>query len=724
MWIMRVLVLVAASLVAVSSHDNDDVLIDIESENPEDYEFPFIGQDQQFGEPLNPAASATCLPTYWDASHWTYVMINGAKCHLHTPMRKVVRHCKGGCRSWDYNMYDQGNTLGSPYNRFSSKCYCCKYKYQSIAVSACCKRVDGSGAVSDVELQTSVHVPTSCSCQTCDETHYTKAPPTTTLPTTTTAEVDECLDSTLNDCHANAECTNTIGSYTCKCHKGYQGDGKSCTYVGPPNIVLFLADDLGYGDTGYNGHPTQKSPNIDELAANGKVLTQMYSASATCSPSRAAILTGRYQVRSGVWGSVFFPDSSGGLSLSEKTLPTLLKEKGYSSGLIGKWHLGVGDNYQHLPTKYGFNMYYGIPYSNDQCPCTKCFPSNGVNNGSCYDNCRPKYVSCPLFDGETILEQPTDLVSLTEKYTNRALKFISDMAESDTPFFLFMAYAQPHHPQMASAKFHGKSPRGEFGDSVLEMDNSIGIIMEALKKKKIIDNTMVWLTSDNGPALQWGDRGGNAGLFKCGKSTTFEGGMHVPGIAYWKGRITPGSSSNDLITGLDILPTSLSLAKINTDLTLDGYDMTPLLLDNQPSPRTHFYYISFMTKNTTVGPFAIRYKQYKAHFYTQSIEYFHGEKSGVKNPDCNQNAPIAHDPPLLYDLNRDPSERFDKAADPKYSDILDKMKALRHDFSSIVWGENEVFKPNSDKAQPCCATQNQGRNITCVPFPQCCDCPA
>ena len=205
-------------------------------------------------------------------------------------------------------------------------------------------------------------------------------------------------------------------------------------------------------------------------------------------------MTGRYSVRSGVYPGVFKPDDLGGLPQTEKTLATLLGEAGYTSALVGKWHLGVGKNQEHLPTNHGFDEYYGIPYSHDMCPCLTCF----YPNVSCFDNCRTGLVGCPLFDGDTIVEQPTDLLTLSDRFTNKAVEFITNKAAENTPFFLEVAYHQTHHPQFASKDFYKKSLRGTFGDALMEMDHSIGQIMKALQETGQESNTIVWFTSDNG----------------------------------------------------------------------------------------------------------------------------------------------------------------------------------------------------------------------------------
>lgn len=213
-----------------------------------------------------------------------------------------------------------------------------------------------------------------------------------------------------------------------------------------PNIILILADDIGYGDLSFYGHPTSKSPHLDQLAASSLVLRQFYAASPVCSPSRAALLTGKQPVSTGIWPGVLWPESIGGLDPeSQTTLASRLLKIGYKTAHIGKWHLGTNKNF--LPTNHGFEHYLGIPYSHDMCPCMTCFPGT---NGSCFDTCRLDQVGCPLFKNEKIIEQPTNLLTLTEKYTQKARKFIQESNHDQQPFFLYMAYHQTHHPQFSS----------------------------------------------------------------------------------------------------------------------------------------------------------------------------------------------------------------------------------------------------------------------------------
>ncbi|CAL4162534.1 unnamed protein product, partial [Meganyctiphanes norvegica] len=333
----------------------------------------------------------------------------------------------------------------------------------------------------------------------------------------------------INVKHSDGDRSNDIANIT-------QSEGVASSKSTKPNIVLLLADDLGYGDLSWSGHPTSRTPHLDRLAATSRYLTHFYVSSPICSPSRASLLTGRYQIRSGVYPGVFSPNNVLGLPTNETTIATLLKAQGYSTLAVGKWHLGVGANREYLPTQHGFQEYLGIPYSHDMCPCRTCFP----NDGPCYDLCWKWDVSCPLFSNSTIVEQPVDLTSLTERYVDHALNFIETKHQQKQPFFVYLPFNHVHHPQFASSVHQGVSSRGRFGDSLLELDWAVGRIMATLKNTGAHRNTLVWFTSDNGPSMTRHERGGCAGPLRCGKGTTWEGGIRVPSIVHWPAKIKPG----------------------------------------------------------------------------------------------------------------------------------------------------------------------------------------
>ena len=310
---------------------------------------------------------------------------------------------------------------------------------------------------------------------------------------------------------------NAILAFTCVCSAVDRP-------TRPPNIVIFFGDDLGYGDLDNYGHPTSSTPNLARLAAGGKVLTQFYSAAAVCSPSRAALLTGRYQMRSGIYPGVFNVTDSGGLPHNETTIAEMLKPLGYHTAMVGKWHLGLGKDAEYLPPHHGFDEFLGLPASPCQCPCTVCF----YPNTTCHKApCKTHYTPCALFNGTRIVEQPVDLLTLDEKYASQAKHVIKTNAEKKKPFFLYYASQHTHHPQYAGKETVGTTERGQYGDSLAAMDWELGQVYDELQANGILDETFILFTADNGPMLSFQQWGGNAGLLRCGKGTTYEGAVCV-----------------------------------------------------------------------------------------------------------------------------------------------------------------------------------------------------
>lgn len=400
-----------------------------------------------------------------------------------------------------------------------------------------------------------------------------------------------------------------------------------------PNIIIIFADDQGYGDLGCYGHPTIRTPHIDRMAAEGLRFTDFYATSPVCTPSRAALLTGRYPIRSGM-NQVLFPHSEGGLPRSEVTLAEALKERGYTTAMIGKWHLGIHEGSR--PHERGFDSTYELPYSNDMdrradLPAAARYrpdpPADGWN--------------VPLLRNGEIIERPADQTTLTKRYTQESLEFIR--SNKDKPFFLYLAHTMPHTPLFTSEAFEGRSLRGLYGDVIEEMDWSTGQILDLLRHEGLAENTFVFYTSDNGPWLTEIEQGGSAGLLRGGKGTTWEGGMRVPAIAWMPGRIRPGVTSEPAST-LDLFPTAMALAEapLPQGVVLDGIDIGPLLFARRSLPdRSFFYY-----RGQEV--FACRLGPWKAHFITQGGWGIPGDRQ-------RQN------PPLLFHLHRDPSERFNRA---------------------------------------------------------------
>lgn len=430
-----------------------------------------------------------------------------------------------------------------------------------------------------------------------------------------------------------------------------------------PNFVVILADDLGYGDLGCYGSPTIRTPNLDRMAVEGLRFTDFYVAAEVCTPSRAALLTGRYPIRSGMYGSrrVLFPDSKGGIPPSEITIARALKQAGYATAHIGKWHLGIHQGSR--PLDQGFDFSYGLPYSNDM-DARPGLPSGA--SGS--PNPPPDGWNVPLIRNNQVIERPADQTSLTSRYTEEAQRFIDE--NKNRPFFLYMAHTFPHVPLFASPLFKGKSRAGIYGDVVEELDWSVGQIIRSLEKHAIAANTFVFFTSDNGPWLNMGDQGGSAGPLRDGKGTTWEGGMRVPGIAWWPGRIKPGVTS-ELVHAMDLFPTILAMARVPVPsrVELDGADIRPLIFDGKSMPKRAFMYYR------GADLFACRLGDWKAHFKTQS--------------GYGQDKPEVHEPPLLFHLGRDPSEKRNVAAANQtvVAEIIDVVKKHRE---SIVPGKPQL----------------------------------
>jgi arylsulfatase A len=418
--------------------------------------------------------------------------------------------------------------------------------------------------------------------------------------------------------------------------------------VDKPNIVVIFCDDLGYGDLGCFGHPTIKTPNLDRMANEGIKLTQFYSASPVCTPSRAALMTGRLPIRSGMCSDkrrVLFPNSKGGLPASEVTVAEGLSAAGYKTACFGKWHLGHLP--QFLPTNNGFDTYFGIPYSNDM----DRLQSAPKGRASFLDP-KSEYWNVPLMKDLKIAERPADQTTITKRYTQATIDFIAK--NKDDRFFVYLPHSLPHVPLFRAAEFEGVSRRGLYGDVIQEIDWSVGQVLNTLRDLKLEKNTIVWFTSDNGPWLSFDDHGGSAGLLRSGKGTTWEGGMREPTIAWWPGTIPAGQVSGELGTTMDIYTTNLTLggAKIPTDRVVDGKDISKMLMGKGKSPRNAVYYY----RGTRL--MAMRLGQWKAHFISQ--------ESYTRN-----RVATVHEIPELYNLEVDPSEKYNVAA--KNPEIIESI---------------------------------------------------
>lgn len=355
-----------------------------------------------------------------------------------------------------------------------------------------------------------------------------------------------------------------------------------------PNFIYINIDDLGYADIEPFGSKVNRTPHLNRMAEEGRKLTCFYAAP-VCSPSRASLMTGSYPKRALSIPHVLFPGNAEGLDQGEVTVAELLKEQGYATGIIGKWHLG--DQPEFLPRKHGFDYYYGLPYSNDMGPAADGVKSNlGVPLPK-PRNVRRKQPPLPLLRNETVLQRvlPDDQQAIVERYTNEAVGFIWD--HRDEPFFLYLPHSAVHFPLYPGKRFHGQSKHGLFGDWVEEVDWSVGQVLDTVRQLGLAENTMVIFTSDNGGQ----NRHGAINLpLRGGKGTTFEGGMRVPTIAWWPTKIPAGTATDEILSTMDILPTLTNLAggKTPTDRKLDGHDIWSILSGskNAKSQYEAFYY--------------------------------------------------------------------------------------------------------------------------------------
>jgi arylsulfatase A-like enzyme len=424
--------------------------------------------------------------------------------------------------------------------------------------------------------------------------------------------------------------------------------------VKKPNVVLFFIDDLGYGDLSCTGAMGYLTPNLDRMAAEGSRFTNFLAAQAVCSASRASLLTGCYPNRIGISGALG-PLSPIGINPDEETLAELLKEQGYATGIFGKWHLG--DQKAFLPLQQGFDEYYGVPYSHDMWPLHP-------------DQARSKYPPLFLIEGNQPAKEVKtleDASALTPTFTERAVSFIR--RHKKEPFFLYIPHPLPHVPLAASTRFRGKSERGLFGDVLMELDWSVGQVMQELKQQGLDKNTLVLFISDNGPWLNYGDHAGSAGGFREGKGTTFEGGHRVPCLVRWPGVVPAGRVSNKLLTTMDVLPTVANLCGAQLPKkTIDGVDWIALLKgDDSVTPRDHFFY--YYRKNSLE---AVRQGSWKLVFAHpgRTYEGFLPGQGGAPGPNTEN-----HDfPEALYDLQRDPGERYDVRE--QHPDIVDRLQKL------------------------------------------------
>jgi arylsulfatase len=429
-------------------------------------------------------------------------------------------------------------------------------------------------------------------------------------------------------------------------------------------VVIIFADDMGYGDVGCFGAKDIATPNLDRMATEGMRFTRFYVAQPVCSASRAALLTGCYPSRVGIQGALG-PRSKVALSRAETTIADLLKTQGYATAIFGKWHLG--DHPEFLPTRHGFDEYFGLPYSNDMWPFHPDFVDLPLHSPKRANN----YPDLPLFQNDRVIKAkvtPADQAYLTTWYTEHAVKFIAQ--NRARPFFLYLAHNMPHVPLYVSGKFKGKSGRGLYGDVIMEIDWSVGQVLAALKKNGLDDRTLVIFTSDNGPWLSYGTHSGSSGGLREGKGTVWEGGLREPCIMRWPGKIPTGRECREPAMTIDLLPTIAGLAGASLPTNkIDGLDIWPMI-SGQPGARCpheafYFYYQNNQLQAVTSG----RWKLMLPHTYRTL-----GGKAGGQNgkPVPYQN--LALDNPELYDLEADPKENTDVAA--AHPDEVNRLLAL------------------------------------------------
>ncbi|HEX4591755.1 MAG TPA: sulfatase [Gemmataceae bacterium] len=409
-----------------------------------------------------------------------------------------------------------------------------------------------------------------------------------------------------------------------------------------PNIVIILADDVGYADIACFGNKLVRTPNLDRMAAEGIRLTDFYVAQAVCSASRTALLTGCYPNRVGILGALN-PQSKIGINDNEVTLGQLFKSRGYATAIYGKWHLGYQK--QFLPTRHGFDDYFGLPFSNDMGP--------------------PKFPPVPVIQNEEVIKAGPNMDLLTTRYTEHALKFIAQ--NKDRPFFLYVPHTMAHVPLGVSEKFRGKSKQGLYGDVIEEIDWSVGQILAALKQHGLDEKTLVLFTSDNGPWISYGNHAGSAGPLREGKGTTFEGGVREPFVARWPGVIPPGTVSHVPLMTIDFFPMFAKL--IGAELPkhpIDGRNALPVLLGESGAQTPHEAYYFYWNR----GLEAVRSGKWKLHF-----PHDYRSLTGTPGRDGNSGGySTAHIGLSLYDLEADVGEKTNVA--DQHPDVVKRLEAL------------------------------------------------
>ncbi len=418
-----------------------------------------------------------------------------------------------------------------------------------------------------------------------------------------------------------------------------------------PNFILILMDDMGYGDTGPFNPDINYTPNMNRLAEKGKIFTDFYMAASVCAPSRAAIMTGSYPQRVGLSWNIN-ADMTAGLSPEEITMPEMLKARDYKTACIGKWHLGHEP--QFLPTSQGFDEFWGLPYSHDMKP-------ESAKIYKIWAEVIEKWPPLRLLHNYDTVEINPDPDKLTTFYTEKTLEFIR--ANKSEPFMIYLAHSMPHVPLGVSEKFRGKSGRGLYADVIMELDWSIGQIADELTNLGIDEDTLIVITSDNGPWAVMGNHAGSTGLLRGEKSTSFEGGHCVPCIMHWPGKIKPDTLCSEPVTSMDIYPTFAKLSGVRLPgYKLDGRDITPLLLDKPGAKSPHdkiFFYHNKKLEAVRSG----KWKLYVPHGYNYTAV---PGKDGLMGKYNQKNMPLS-----LYNLDSDPGETNNIA--DRHPDIIRRL---------------------------------------------------
>ena len=425
-------------------------------------------------------------------------------------------------------------------------------------------------------------------------------------------------------------CSVLVTGMLCACTE----NSGNQNFSSQPNIIFIYADDLGYGDLGCYGADSIDTPHLDQMAVEGARFTNFYVTSPVCSPSRSSLLTGRYQVRSGVT-RVFFPNSLQGLDTADYTMAEMLKENGYATALVGKWHLGHLEAF--LPEKHGFDYWFGLPYSNDM----TWEPRNDP--------------PLPLMRNGVIIDQPVHQPTLTQRYTAEAINFMA--INRETPFFIYLAHTFPHLPLHVSTEYKGTSKLGIYGDVVQELDRSVGEVMKAVNDLGLGSNTIIVFSSDNGPA-QLG--GGQTGGLRGWKATTFEGGIKVPTIAWWPGTIPPQQTINEPAIMTDWLPTFAALtgAKLPGTRVFDGQDITTLLTGNyEPQERDFYFYFNEDLRAMRSGNWKYK-KAIHNNPYRQKALENHGDLLFDLKTDPNETTNLAGNNPEILKVMKEKMETF------------------------------------------------------------------